>query len=50
MLSRQKFVSGINEFEAGVGGNSNSFPLFHFPFDCKNNGINANREDCAQHT
>lgn len=50
MVSRQKFVCGINEFEARLGVNSNSFPSFHFQFDCKNNRIGDNREEYAQST
>lgn len=48
MVSRQKFVSSINEFKTRLGVNSDFFPLFHFQFDCKNNRINDNREECAQ--
>lgn len=50
MLSGQKFVSGMNEFEARLGVNSNSFPSFHFQLGCKNNRINDNREERAQST
>lgn len=37
VVSRQKSVGGVSEFEARLGVNSNSVPLFHFQFDCKNN-------------
>lgn len=45
-VSRQKSGGGITEFEAKLGINTNSVPSFQF--DCENNWINDNREECAQ--
>lgn len=49
-VSKQKSVGGTSEFKARLGVNTNSVPSFHFQFDCENNWINDNREECAQST